>query len=675
MKHRKKISRRGIASVALSALFLVLSALLLAVPVAAEGQTGKTAIPFYLTPIGMTAILAVFAAVIVCIVLAVRAAKAGRKETQADEPTVIKLEPRLPDMRTTEPTPKSFAEDLERMAQEEWAKEDQEQKRAVNRAINEVLFSVALEDRIAARRAAQEQPVEPDANAEIGESTDADAVTVVAAEVCPVAQEVQEADISADLADRVERRWDRFVDADGVDGAEADPQDVKRAAYVAAFEEAQNLSADAEDAIDLTDEEPAEEEDPTAEEIADISGAVSGELAEELEQSEPVLNAEQDEVEQLIADIRDSVLAEGEEPIELTDEVEKAEETAEAEEAEEVEETEEAVEAEIVAEEPTEDEVAAFAILHDEEPENEVAEAVITEEAEADEEDADEAEESDEADEAEAEVDEAEDPDTAEDGAPAAFGNLKIVYIDAKADPEAYAALLEQEKRGEVTLVYRYRKSFLSKLTQAQDNVKEYYSTVKNALLSYKGVKSRTSWGYEAFNQGRNKLVRMDVKPKALYLYLAIDPQSLVDTKYTFKDVSEKKKYAATPVLFKIRGDRKLKHALELIERICGTELQLRHLEVEPTDYRLPSLSLEEQIDVGYVKMMVGAVPVVPEESVAMAEPEEPAEQAEIAEEAILADPTEPAEAENTSSVSPVAPVEEEPATAAETATDAQENA
>lgn len=646
MKHRKKISRRGIASVALSALFLVLSTLLLAVPVAAEAQTGKAAIPFYLTPIGMTAILAAVAAVIVCIVLAVRAKAAGRKEKPASEPTVIQLEPHLPDMRTSEPAPKSFAEDLERMAKEEWAKEDLEQKKEVNRAINEVLFSVALEDRMARRAAREEQAALSAVPQEPAEEADTGVAVAVAAEVSPVSQSVQEADISADLADRVERRWDRIVD--DVDGAEADPQDVKRAAYVAAFEEAQNLSADAADAIDLTDEEPAED-GATEDEIADISGTVSGELAEELEQEDPTLSAAQDEVEQLVADIRDSVLAEGEEPIELTEEVEEAEEAEEVIEAEA--ESEVVVEeADTVAEEPAEDEVAAFAILHDEEPdagEADAAEIEPVEESDLSEED--EADEEEAEDESDADTDEKE-GDAAE-SAPAAFGDLKIVYIDAKADPEAYAALLEQERRGEVTLVYRYRKSFLSKLTQAQDNVKEYYSTVKNTLLSYKGVKSRTSWGYEAFNQGRNKLARMDVKPRALYLYLAIDPQSLVDTKYTFKDVSAKKKYAATPVLFKIRGDRKLKHALELIERICGTELQLRHLEIEPTDYRLPSLSLEEQIDAGYVKMLVGAIPVVPEEPIIAAEPAEQLEQAETepvqtAEEAI-ADPSLETEAEN----------------------------
>ena len=307
------------------------------------------------------------------------------------------------------------------------------------------------------------------------------------------------------------------------------------------------------------------------------------------------------------------MLSEGEKPIELTEEDEEAAEEA----------VDEALE-EAIAEEPA---AAAYADLTEEEPE----------EPEED----DEEENSDEED--------SEDDENAEDSgaeeAPAMLGGQRIVYIDAKANPEAYAELLEREKRGEVTLVYRYRKSFLAKMALADDTVKGYYNELKNALLAYKGVKCRTSWGYEAFNKGRTKLARMDVKTKSLYLYLAIDPQSLVDTKYNFKDMSAKKKYAATPVLMKIRGERKFKHALELIEKICGEELQLKRLETEPTDYRLPVMSQDEMVEAGYVKMMVGAIPVAPETEKSA---EEPAEAVAVS-----------AETETVEAVEPVEPVVE----------------
>ena len=570
---------KRIAKIALSVLLLTLAAVLLAVPAYAEGSETANAAPFWFTPIGMTAIILAVAVLVVALVYLARAQRAQRKD---EKPTVIPLNPNLPEMRTQEDEPKTFAEAVDRYAKEEEEKNAAEQKRELNRAINEVLYDIRLADLREQRAQAQSRAdvhpgaAQPAKTAQTAKTADGETVAASCGETAPVIAE--DDDVARELADRVEQRADRRTDADSI--READEKSVKKAAYYAAFEEAKNISADASDAIDLTEE--------------DISPAVTAELEEELEKSEQPLEtgkADNAEIDAVIADIRDSVLSEGEKPIELTEEDEEAAEAA----------VDEALE-EAIAEEPA---AAAYADLTEEEPEEPEED---DEEGDSDEEDS-------------------EDDENAEDSgageAPAMLGGQRIVYIDTKANPEAYAELLEREKRGEVTLVYRYRKSFLAKMALAEDTVKGYYNELKNALLAYKGVKCRTSWGYEAFNKGRTKLARMDVKTKSLYLYLAIDPQSLVDTKYNFKDMSAKKKYAATPVLMKIRGERKFKHALELIEKICGEELQLKRLETEPTDYRLPMMSQDEMVEAGYVKMMVGAIPVAPESEKSAEEPAE----------------------------------------------------
>ena len=588
----RRMQVKRIAKIALSVLLLTLAAVLLAVPAYAEGSETANAAPFWFTPIGMTAIILAVAVLVVALVYLVRAQRARRKDEQ---PTVIPLNPNLPEMRTREDEPKTFAEAVDRYAKEEEEKTAAEQKRELNRAINEVLYDIRLADLREQRAQAENRAdVHPGAAqpAETAKTADGETVAASCEETAPVIAE--DDDVARELADRVEQRADRRTDADSI--READEKSVKKAAYYAAFEEAKNISADASNAIELTEE--------------DISPAVTAELEEELEKSEQPLEtgkADNAEIDAVIADIRDSVLSEGEKPIELTEEDEEAAEAA----------VDEALE-EAIAEEPA---AAAYADLTEEEPE----------EPEED----DEEENSD-----EENSDDSEDDENAEDSgaeeAPAMLGGQRIVYIDAKANPEAYAELLEREKRGEVTLVYRYRKSFLAKMALAEDTVKGYYNELKNALLAYKGVKCRTSWGYEAFNKGRTKLARMDVKTKSLYLYLAIDPQSLVDTKYNFKDMSAKKKYAATPVLMKIRGERKFKHALELIEKICGEALQLKRLENEPTDYRLPLMSQDEMVEAGYVKMMVGAIPVAPEPAEVA---EEPAEAVAVSAEAETVEP------------------------------------
>ncbi len=191
-------------------------------------------------------------------------------------------------------------------------------------------------------------------------------------------------------------------------------------------------------------------------------------------------------------------------------------------------------------------------------------------------------------------------------------------FIDIAADPDAYAELLEREKRGEIRIVTRYRKSYMSRLVQSQGNVQNYYSILKNALLSHKGVKSRQSWNYEAFNKGRAHLAKMNAKTKTLYLYLALDPEELKDTKYGIVDVSSKKKYATVPVLMKIKGDRKFKYALELVNKLCEEKMELAKLDLPETDYRMDHMTTEELVEKGYVKKLVAGIPVEePEQTVA----------------------------------------------------------
>jgi predicted transport protein len=126
-------------------------------------------------------------------------------------------------------------------------------------------------------------------------------------------------------------------------------------------------------------------------------------------------------------------------------------------------------------------------------------------------------------------------------------------------------------------------------------------------------VKNRLSWNYDAFNKGRVHVAKMDAKAKTLYLYLALDPAQFVDTKYAIVDVSAKRKYASTPTLIKIKGERKFKHALELIEKLCGEQLQLVKTEGEAVDYRIERMTMDEMVEAGLMKKSAGYVVLMPE--------------------------------------------------------------
>ena len=191
------------------------------------------------------------------------------------------------------------------------------------------------------------------------------------------------------------------------------------------------------------------------------------------------------------------------------------------------------------------------------------------------------------------------------------FSTAGLDFFDAMENPERYEELQGQEKEGLIQIVTRYRRSFMSRLVQSQGDVQAYYGEIKNKLLSYKGVKGRVSWGNESFNKGRTYIAKVNAKSKTLYLYLALDPATLEEGAYNFEDMSAKKKYENVPVLIKIKGPRKLKYALELIDRICNDNLALPAVKnFEPTDYTLPYWTTEELVKTGLVKKMVAGMPV-----------------------------------------------------------------
>ena len=357
--------------------------------------------------------------------------------------------------------------------------------------------------------------------------------------------------------------------------------------------------------------EPVEPEDNVDEEafLAETADEIAEGIDTEAETEETEAEGVEEVVEESMQEMLDEAAAIEDEVVEEAAETDVAEELAE-DKAEELADTVEADDAEAEADEDAIREAVEEALADI----NESADA--TDAVELVEEPAE-----DEAVEAFAEVEVEEKPESEEDDDNdndddddnegfGGFGSMPLDFIDAVAEADKYAEMLEQESRGEIQIVTRYRRSFQSRLIQSQGNVQDYYSILKNALLSYKGVKNRISWNYEAFNRGRTHVAKINAKTKTLYLYLALDPEELKDTKYGIVDMSSKKKYASVPVLMKIKGERKFKYALELIAKLCGENLELPKLEVEEVDYHVPYQTTEELVEAGVVRKLVASIPV-----------------------------------------------------------------
>jgi len=113
------------------------------------------------------------------------------------------------------------------------------------------------------------------------------------------------------------------------------------------------------------------------------------------------------------------------------------------------------------------------------------------------------------------------------------------------------------------------RSTYGNKLKFASEQAKEYYSALKNALLSY-GTKARQSKKNEAFRKS-GLVAKISLSGKSIRLHLPLDPNSeeFSESKYHQIDMSAKKQYAEVPFTVKVKSDRGLKRALELITRVC----------------------------------------------------------------------------------------------------------
>lgn len=129
------------------------------------------------------------------------------------------------------------------------------------------------------------------------------------------------------------------------------------------------------------------------------------------------------------------------------------------------------------------------------------------------------------------------------------------------------------------------RRSFTANIIQSDpETVKYYYSELKNYVLSFKGVKARMSWRYEAFKRGRDQLVRIKIRGKSICLYLALDPEQFDKTKY-FQEAIDAKMFDCVPMLVKVKSQRGLKRAFELIDAVMEKFAVPKNPKAKPVDY------------------------------------------------------------------------------------------
>lgn len=132
----------------------------------------------------------------------------------------------------------------------------------------------------------------------------------------------------------------------------------------------------------------------------------------------------------------------------------------------------------------------------------------------------------------------------------------------------AFSRALLTSAAGEMIFL-RLRRSFLARIALADEGVRALFATVRAQLLTFRGVRERVSWGGASYYCGRVLLARVVANTKSLAVSLAADPQEAARAGVHFRDLSDRKRFAAVPVRCKVTGERSLRAALSLVRAIA----------------------------------------------------------------------------------------------------------
>ena len=195
----------------------------------------------------------------------------------------------------------------------------------------------------------------------------------------------------------------------------------------------------------------------------------------------------------------------------------------------------------------------------------------------------------------------------------------------------------------------KYSRSITANIIQAEDNVKDYYSELKNHILSYKGVKSRFSWKFDSYNKGRDQLFKIKLRGKTICLYCALNPEEFEKSKYHHEAITAKI-FADVPMLVKVKSNLGLKKAKELVDIVMAKFEIPANPKAKTVDYvnEYPYEETDALVQKGLVKILKAnandvkkAAPIVEKEEPVIEEPvvEEPVIEEPVIEEPVVEEP------------------------------------
>lgn len=165
----------------------------------------------------------------------------------------------------------------------------------------------------------------------------------------------------------------------------------------------------------------------------------------------------------------------------------------------------------------------------------------------------------------------------------------------------------EQAMEREFEYVLKTFRSSKAKLINSTDELKKAYNDILNVAHKYKKGRVRSSFTRDMICIGRTRaaILKVSSSGKNMRLYLNLDDSYLDIKKYHLKSYANKKTYARTPLRIRVKSERSIKYALELLDQVFINANAL--LERHPKEYvnysaYLVPMSEEEMLERGLIK-------------------------------------------------------------------------
>ena len=113
-------------------------------------------------------------------------------------------------------------------------------------------------------------------------------------------------------------------------------------------------------------------------------------------------------------------------------------------------------------------------------------------------------------------------------------------------------------------------RTFAEKLAVADSELKSEYLQIKEHLYKIKGLTVTCSNKFETYKCGSVCIAKLAIKGKTLNVYLGLNPQEYLETKYVFTDVSSVNAFKNYGMRVKVSSVRQVKWTKELISELTS---------------------------------------------------------------------------------------------------------